>query len=87
MPYNQPEQKEQKKEEPVVYVPRGRIKNLASRTAIKTAARTIGSFLATNPWVWGMLAIIIITLITFVIVVSGVAPGAPQDPTMPPPEP
>lgn len=88
MPENdQSEQKEQKQEIPAIYIPRGGLKGSVSGTAIKTAARGIVGFFAANPWIWIVLGIIILSIIVFVIVVSGVAPGAPPQTTTPTPAP
>lgn len=67
----------------------------AGKMAVQTATKTA----LTNPYVLAALGIIVLIVIVFVIVVSGVAPGAPSttgsgsvvqtevSPTMPLPEP
>ena len=51
------------------------------------AARGFVGFLAANPWIWVVLGIIILIVVVFAIVVSGVAPGSPPQTTTPALEP
>ena len=48
---------------------------IATQTALKGG---VMAFLASNPWVWAGLVVILLFVFTFIIVVSGVAPGAPS---------
>ena len=41
----------------------------------------------TQPWFWITLTLVMVVVLTFVIVVSGAAPGAPSQPVTPSPGP
>ncbi len=51
-----------------------------SRALAQTAIRGFAAFLAANPWVWGILGIVVLFVVVFVIVFSGFSGGIPGAP-------